>query len=266
MQQLQPEYITITSDRKTIVLVINTILYIQMIGKHAEFHIFDGSIYKTRMTLTDIHNKVGDNFIKIHRGCLVSIMAIHDITEKINLINGESLIYTIRKKKEIIRQLHEKQKTMISDIPETGVPKTAEEYHQHYLSFDSVPFAFTDIEMIFNDDRAAIDWTFCYGNDALAKLEKLPLNELIGNTFGNLFANMDAKWLKTYESATLYGKTHEIMDYSPEIKTYLKVICFPTFPGHCGCILFDLSKISFINNSIDSKKAFDMYFNSSFLQ
>lgn len=27
------------------------------------------------------------------------------------------------------------------------------------------------------------------------------------------------------------------------IDTYLKVICFPTFKGHCGCILFDISEI-----------------------
>ena len=27
------------------------------------------------------------------------------------------------------------------------------------------------------------------------------------------------------------------------IDTYFKVICFPTFKGHCRCILFDISEI-----------------------
>ena len=40
---------------------------------------------------------------------------------------------------------------------------------------------------------------------------------------------MDSKWLQSYERATLYGETLEIMDYSPEIDTNLKIICFPTF-------------------------------------
>ena len=62
-----------------------------------------------------------------------------------------------------------------------------------------------------------------------------------------LFSNMDAKWLHVYERATLYGETLEIMDYSPEIDTNLKIICFPTFPGHCGCILFNADKIKSIS-------------------
>ena len=84
--------------------------------------------------------------------------------------------------------------------------------------------------------------------DALsARVEKLPLDKMIGNSFSSLFSNMDAKWLHVYERATLYGETLEIMDYSPEIDTNLKIICFPTFPGHCGCILFNADKMKSIS-------------------
>lgn len=38
----------------------------------------------------------------------------------------------------------------------------------------------------------------------------------------------------------------EIMAYSPEIGTELKIICFPTFPGHCGCMLFPLDEIHYV--------------------
>ena len=53
------------------------------------------------------------------------------------------------------------------------------------------------------------------------------------------------------------------MDYSPEIDTYLKVICFPTFSGHCGCMLFDLSQIQFIRSSSDVEQAMQLYFGKS---
>lgn len=92
-----------------------------------------------------------------------------------------------------------------------------------------MPFAFTDIEMIFNEDRHAVDWIFRYGNEKLAEVERVPLSGLIGNSFGNIFSNMDDKWLCTYERATLYGERLEIMAYSPEIDTELKIICFSTF-------------------------------------
>lgn len=124
-----------------------------------------------------------------------------------------------------------------------NTPKTPEEYHAFYRSFDQMPFAFTDIEMVFNEDRHAVDWIFRYGNEKLEEVEHVPLTGLIGNTFGSIFSNMDDKWLCTYERATLYGEHLEIMAYSPEIGTELKIICFPTFPGHCGCILFPLDEI-----------------------
>lgn len=254
------DYITIISNKRKIVLGVSTILYAIMAGKKVEIHVFGGRIYETRMKIGELEKNLGDGFIKVHRGCIVSVMAIHDITDNINLSNGESLIYTIRKKKEIIDRFHEKQKRIISNFSHDGIPETEEEYRRHYSSFDNLPFAFTDIELIFNEERHAVDWIFRYGNPALAKLEKLPLEHLIGSSFGSMFPNMDSKWLRSYERATLYGETREIIDYSPEIDTYLKVICFPTFKGHCGCILFDISEIKFTKNSGDAEKALMLYF------
>ena len=256
----EAKHITIISNGRKIVISISTILYILMVNKTAEIHVSGDKIYETRMTLSQLEEKLGDGFIKVNRGCIVSAMAIHDITDNINLNNGESLIYTIRKKNQIIEQFRSKQKSIISSFRRDGIPITEEEYRKHYSSFDNMPFAFTDIEMIFNDESRAVDWIFRYGNPALAKLEKLPLERLIGSSFGSLFSNMDSKWLHSYERATLYGEMLEIIDYSPDIDTYLKVICFPTFKGHCGCILFDISEIEFTKNSSDAEKALMLYF------
>lgn len=259
----EEKYITIISDRRKIVLSVSSILYVLMLSKKAELHVSEGSVYKTRMTLDQLEKMLGDGFIKVHRGCIVSAMAIHDITDNINLINGESLEYTLRKKNQIIDQFHAKQKRMIKSFIEENTPATEEEYGRYYSSFDHLPFAFADIEMVFSEEKRAVDWIFRYGNQALADLEKIPLEQLIGHSFGSLFANMDAKWLRCYELAALYGERLEIMDYSPEIDTYLKVICFPTFRGHCGCILFDLSEIKFTRNSSDAETALKLYLGKS---
>lgn len=256
-------YINIIFDRRKIKIDISTVLYVIMVGRCVEIHVSGGEIYKTRIPLTTLQNELGESFIKVHRGCVVSALAIHDITDNVNLSNGESLIYTVRKKKEILEQFHEKQKNMIDSFNGKDNLVTKEDYRKYYRSFEHLPFAFTDIEMIFNDERHAVDWIFRYGNPALAKLEKLPLQKLIDNSFGSLFSNMDSKWLRSYERAALYGETLEMIDYSPEIDTYLKVICFPTFAGHCGCILFDLSEIEFTENSVDAKEAVKLYFDKT---
>ena len=252
--------ITIISNKQEMVLNTRQILYVKMRGNIASIHIIDGLVHQTRITLAELEKALGDNFIKVSRGCLVSAMAIHNVTDKINLCNGESLAYVVRKKKEILEKLQAKRQDIIRSFNEEGTPDTEEKYHEHYRLFDMMPFAFADIEMVFDRESHAVDWIFRYGNPELARLEKIPLEKLIGSSFGNLFSNMDSKWLRSYERAALYGETLKIIDYSPEIDTYLDVICFPTFKGHCGCILFDVSQIKSFRKTTDTEKALAIYF------
>ena len=156
--------------------------------------------------------------------------------------------YPIRKKKQLIEEFRFKQEKIVSNIIKDDGPVTEEEYRSYYKSFDNLPFAFTDIEMVFDERKRAVDWIFRYGNQELSRLEKLPLKKLIGSSFRSLFSNMDSKWLRSYERAVLYGEKLELIDYSPEIDTNLKVTCFPAFPGHCGCILFNISEIEFVRS------------------
>lgn len=253
------ETLTIVADKKTVNIPISSILYVIMEGNNAFVHL-SHKTYQTRMTLSEIEPILGENFIKVKRGCLVSVLAIHSFSEKVNLINGEELEYAYRHKKDIVRQFHIKQEETIHRFNESVALNTEEEYHKYYKLFDSLPIAFCDIEMIFDNEFNAVDWIFRYGNSALAELEKVPLEKLIGSTFSGLFPNMDSKWLRTYERTTLFGETIKIVDYSPEIDTYLDIICFPTFKGHCGCILFDISKINSYRQATDAEKAMTVFF------
>lgn len=155
--------------------------------------------------------------------------------------------------------LKKKQANIIHSFTENPT-LSQQDYLDYYKIFDSIPIAFSDIEMIFDENNKAVDWVFRYANETLAKLEKTPLKQIIGNTFATIFPNMDSKWLRTYERVTLYHETIKIIDYSPEIDTYLDIICFPTFKGHCGCILFDISKMNFFRQASDNEKAFALFF------
>ena len=253
-------YITILSKRKEIELDTGSIFYIMMNRDKAKIHVSGNKVYETWLSLSAIEKLLGDEFIMIRRGCLVSAMAIHNITKKVNLVNGDSLDYPIRKKKQLIEEFRFRQKKILSNIIKDNSPATEEEYRSYYKSFDNLPFAFTDIEIVFDEEKRAVDWIFRYGNQELSRLEKLPLEKLVGSSFGSLFPNMDSKWLRSYERAALYGEKLEMMDYSPEIDTCLKVICFPTFRGHCGCILFDLADIRYVENSGEAELSWRSYF------
>ncbi len=191
-------FLTITCDRKKLSIDIRTILYIQMHENMADAQ-YGGKVYKSLISLERLESTLGDSFLKVHRSRLVSVMAIHDITDKVNLNNGERLGYVARRKKELTAALAE---NMDSETP----PVPDDELHAQYRCFDALPIAFTDIEMVLDEDKNAVDWIFRYANSALARLEKTPLHELIGRSFRSVFPNMDSKWLKSYERAALYGE------------------------------------------------------------
>ena len=235
--------ISVISNRRRISLPAEEIFYIQLVGRRSVIHVSGGRIYETYTTIEELAQMLGSSFIRVDRATLVSARSIHIIGKRIELINGETLSFTQRRKRELKEQLRAGRRQIVQELDVGDAPTTQEAYQRHYASYDSAPFAFTDIEMIFNEERAAVDWIFRYGNEALAKLEKKPLEQLIGQAFGSIFPNMDPKWLRVYERTALFGEMLEITDYSPEIDTDLRILCFPTFNGHCGCILFDQAAI-----------------------
>ena len=248
-EPLEEKCLPVTVMRRTRLIPVNKILYIYSKRGIAFIHTLDGEVCKTRTPVHLMEDTLGDDFIRTSRAYLVSVMSICGVTDAVHLRNGEAIPYQKNQKRKIRGMLSEKQKRFIERLSDDLTPKTEEAYREYYHGFEKMPFAFADIEMVFNEELRAVDWIFRYGNPALARLEKTPLKKLIGKAVGGVFPNMDAKRLVSYEQAVLYRKTLEIMDYSPEIDTDLKIICFPTFGGHCGCILFDLRRIQLSETS-----------------
>ena len=251
--------ISFVSARKHYVVPIYDIMYIFMKKQDAYIHMSDGRVFKTRTTFSDFQKELGEEFIRIHRGCLVSAMAIHSVNDLITLSNGDSLEYSAQHREEIMEKFHQKQRIIVDALADNDNPTDNEEYHRHYKCFDSIPIAFADIEMVFNEKRQAVDWVFRYGNEALAQIENCPLELIIGNSFSSIFPNMDTKWLKSYERTVLYGETLELIDYSPEVDKYLRIFCFPTFKGHCGCMLFDIAQTKITSEKDMAETAVMMY-------
>ena len=48
----------------------------------AYIHTADGKILKTRMTFAEVEEALGDDFIRLNRGCLVSAMAVYNIEKR----------------------------------------------------------------------------------------------------------------------------------------------------------------------------------------
>ena len=84
--------------------------------------------------------------------------------------------------------------------------------------------------MVFDEDKHAIDWIFRYGNPELACFGEAAFGKSDRRFFCQSVSQYGSKMAQNYERAALYGEILELIDYSPEIDTYLKITCFPTFP------------------------------------
>ena len=180
---MKQESITIISKRMKKKIRIADILYIIKSEYLSLIHLIDGDILQTITPIYELKEMLGDDCIEVKKGCIVSVSAITNIKDKIYLCNGEAIDFTVRRRKAVRLEWREKQKLMIDEINGQNPPRTDEEYHKYYEICDKFPFAFTDIEMVFNEKRHAVDWIFRYGNEALAELEGVPLKEMIGSTF-----------------------------------------------------------------------------------
>ena len=179
--------VSVISNRRRISLPAEEILYVRLVNRQSVIHVSGGKTYETYTTINELAQILGSSFIRTDRATLVSAKSIHAIGKKIELINGETLSFTTRRKRELKEQLRAGRRQIVRELAGNDAPVTWEEYKRHYASYDSAPFAFTDIEMVFNEERAAVDWIFRYGNEALAKIEKTPLEQLIGHSFGSIF-------------------------------------------------------------------------------
>lgn len=164
--------ISVISNRRHISLPVEDILYIQLAGRRAVIHASGGRTYETYTTIEELEQMLGSGFIRTDRATLVAAKGIHAIGRQIELINGETLDYAHRRKQQLKEQLRADWRQIAQSLSNSDAPATREDYQRHYASYDSAPFAFTDIEMVFNEKRAAVDWIFRYANEALARLEK----------------------------------------------------------------------------------------------
>ena len=122
--------ISFVANRKHYSVFINDILYVLMKKQDAYVHLSDGSVLKTRKTFAEFQQELGDDFIRIRRGSLVSVMAIHSINKFVNLSNGESLEYSPQHRKEIMEKFRHKQRNLIVGLADNDNPENNNDYQE----------------------------------------------------------------------------------------------------------------------------------------
>ena len=98
---MKPSSISIISNRRRISLSPEDILYVQLAGRQSVIHASGGKTYETYATIDELAQLLGSGFLRADRATLVSARGIHTIGKKIELISGETLSFTRRRKREL---------------------------------------------------------------------------------------------------------------------------------------------------------------------
>lgn len=119
--------------------------------------------------------------------------------------------------------------------------------------FDNSPVAFCVIRVELDAQGQPVDWTFAYCNDALAKLEGVPKEQLLGQRFFHIFPNGERKWLQAYYEAAYENKAAEYEEISEMLGLYLHIHAIPINErGYCACILKSIASEKFATDNQNS--------------
>ena len=76
--------ITVNSKWRKLTLDVRSILYIRMRREYAHIYLKGDKVCVTRTPYQELKKRLGDGFVEVRRGTLVSVLAIHNLTETIN--------------------------------------------------------------------------------------------------------------------------------------------------------------------------------------
>lgn len=122
--------------------------------------------------------------------------------------------------------------------------EAAEKQRRELLT--NMPIAICSTEVLLDENDQPYDFCYTYCNPAHEKLEGVEPGELLGKGFYEFFQNSDPKWLHYYYETAWLGIPHVIREYSPEIEKDLLIHTFRTAPGHCDCVVQDVTQENFL--------------------
>lgn len=130
---------------------------------------------------------------------------------------------------------------------------------------DKMYTAVAIIHMEVDETNTPVDFTFVYANEALAKLENVHRDKLIGASFyKDLFPSGDKKWLLPYWDTACNGMAQTLKDYSPEIGRFIEISCYQVAYGYCACIVTDVSgKINIQKELEDARHCMEIVFQNT---
>lgn len=103
----QRKTILLPIGREKYTVYLDEINYIQSVNHVKEIHLIDGQILQAWMTLEEIQNYVGENFLKINRGIIVNMEQIVKMDAEFCTLNDGTAFRFPRRGRQSIREAYD---------------------------------------------------------------------------------------------------------------------------------------------------------------
>ena len=216
-------------------ITASNINYIIREEKRTRIYLLDGRVIPCFHTVKSFMELLpADEFCLINKGMLLAKKQIMHIDRTTyTMLDGrvfEGRKRGLRNHRQILESLNRN-----INLPVTGIDDIAPAFG----ILDNMPAAFCVIQVLFDERGKGIDFVFRYCNRAMEALENKTLEEMMNQSFYEIFSNADPKWLVSYANVALNGATCTLTDYSPEIDKTLTIHCFQPMEGFCACLLLE---------------------------
>lgn len=119
--------------------------------------------------------------------------------------------------------------------------KTLQENEQLYRTlFENTEDAFKIIELIYDKDRAPIDYKYIKINKNFEK--QTGITDVVGKNVKQIMPNIEPYWIEMYDKILKSGKSVHFINYNEGTNRWYSVVGFPYSIGQVGILFRDISK------------------------
>lgn len=230
------ENIQLMVKRQQLSIPVDTIVYALVTDKLCSIHLTTGEPLTLFLTVSSLLSRLpSDSFLQISRNCIVSLRHIQNIDNCYVIMSDSSLLpYSQRKKSALLYSFrHYLASRPLSEISADEAP----DFISEFRCFDRCPFAFCIIEVFSDDPQLPGNFIFRYANEAMAQLEKLPLNMIINFPVQTVLQDGIINELHTFARVALSGESANVYRYGALSNQFLHMMCYQPRYGYCACIL-----------------------------
>lgn len=103
--QLNSGYFTIRSNRQTVKVMFDELLYVESLGDYIKLHLEGGADFMSKEKISHLEQSLPENFLRIHRSFIVNSRKITSYTREYILAGGEELPISRTYKSDVINKL-----------------------------------------------------------------------------------------------------------------------------------------------------------------